>query len=161
MPLKSAWCDANNSSVIIDSMRSNIFNFLEQKKLFILFSLASANQIWMCNLSLPTEESLFKVIVAMLKFSKFSQNCAEQVNIIIARKKENIYKHIRRPGKGTACIKPCLLFNNYFHWFIKIYCSPLPTLPQKIVTYFKDRTDCQVWSPLLYLPENVTWLCLQ
>lgn len=73
-------------------MRSNILNFLEQKKLFILFSLASANQILMCNLSLPTEESLFKVIVAILKFSKFSENCAEQVNIIIARKKENIYK---------------------------------------------------------------------
>lgn len=130
MPLKSAWCDANNLSVIINSMRSNIFNFLEQKKPFILFSVASANQIWTCNLYLPTEESLFRAMVAMLKFSKFSQNSAEQINI--ARKKDNIYKHIRRPGEGFVYIKTCLLFNNYFHWSIKIYCSSLPTFPQNI-----------------------------
>lgn len=81
----------------------------------MLFSLASVNQIQTCKLYLPTEDSWFVAMVAMLKFSKLSQNSAQQVNIIIARKKDNIYKHIRSPGEGFVCIKRCLLFNNYFH----------------------------------------------
>lgn len=162
MPLKSAWCDGNNLSAIINSMRSNIFHFHEQKKPFSLFSLASANQIRTCNFYLSTEESLFRAMVAMLKFSKFSQNCAEQVNLVIARKKDNIYKHIRRPAEGFVCINPCLLFNNYFHWSIKTHCFSLPASPQNTYSmYFKARTDCQAWSPLLYLPGDVTWLCSQ
>jgi len=57
---------------------------------------------------LSTEESLFRATVAMLK-------SAEQINIVIARKKDNVYNHIRRPGEGFVCIKTCLLFNNNFH----------------------------------------------
>lgn len=92
-------------------MRSNILNFLEQKKPFILFSLASASQIRTCNLYLPTEESLFRAMVAMLKFSKFSENSAEQINVVIASQKDNIYNISGDLEKGLYA----RLFNNYFH----------------------------------------------
>lgn len=78
----------------------------------------------MCNLHLPTEESLFRVIVAMLQFSIFSQNPAEQVNIVIARKKDNIYKHIRRPEEGLECLKPCLIFYTIISTDLLIYITP-------------------------------------
>lgn len=110
-------------------MRSIILNFMSKKSLY--FPLL-AIQIQACKLYLPTEDSWFIAMVAMLKFSKFSQNSAEQVNIITARKRDIIYKHIRSSGEGFICIKHCLLLNKYFHWSIRIYCFSLPTSPQSI-----------------------------
>lgn len=60
----------------------------------------------------------------------FSQNPAEQVNIVIARKKDNIYKHIRRPEEGLECLKPRLVF--YMIISTDIYYPSLKTLPQNI-----------------------------
>lgn len=105
---------------------------MSKKKPLIVFSLASANKIQTCKLYLPTEDSWFVAMVVMLKFIKFSQNSAEQVNIIIARKKDKIYKYIRRSRERFIRIKRCLLLNNYFHWSTKIYCFSLPTSSQSI-----------------------------
>lgn len=54
----------------------------------------------------------------------FSQNPAEQVNIVIARKKDNIYKHIRRPEEGLECLKPCLIFYTIISTDLFIYITP-------------------------------------
>lgn len=66
----------------------------------------------MCNWHLPTEESLFRVMVATLKFSNISQNPAEQANI--ARKKDMISEHIRTPEQVLECLKPCLFLIQLF-----------------------------------------------
>lgn len=88
-------------------MRSKIFNFHNQKKPFVLFSLASANKIQMHNWHLPTEDLCLRVMVATLKFSNISQNPAEQANT--ARKKDMISKHISNPEEVLECLKPCLV----------------------------------------------------
>lgn len=50
-------------------------------------------------------------MVAMIKFSKFSENSAEQINVVIASQKDNIYNISGDLEKGLYA----RLFNNYFH----------------------------------------------
>lgn len=122
---------------------------------FTLFFLASANQIRTCNFYLPTEESLFRAMVAMLKLSQFSQNSAEEVNIVIARKNTTTYKHTRRPGEEFACLTPCSLLNNYFHGSMKIYCFSLPTSPQNVYSRI-SKPEQTVSSDHHYCPCHRT-----